>query len=183
MSRRHLALASLLLLLAAPLHTTQAQSLTSLGVAAGASFPMGDYKDVVKTGYNAYLTLDVHAPLSPVSLRIDGMFNELDVTNGTFSNNEKSHIWAATANAVFHPTDLVVAHPYVIGGLGYYHASFTGQPFGFSIPAENKMGFNVGAGLAIPLTGFRAFVEARYHQLFSSDEHVHFMPVSFGVVF
>jgi len=183
MSRRHLALASLLLLLAVPVHQMQAQSFTSLGVAAGASFPTGDYKDVVKTGYNAYLTLDVHAPLSPVGLRFDGMFNELDGSSSAFSGNEKAHIWAATANVVFHPTDLVVAHPYVIGGLGYYHASFTGQPLGFSIPAENKMGFNAGVGLAIPLTGFKAFVEARYHQLFSSDEHVHFMPVSFGVVF
>ena len=181
MSRRLLALASLLLL-AAPIQFAKAQ-FTSLGVAAGASIPTGDYKDVVKTGYNGYLTLDIHAPLSPVGLRLDGMFNSLDVSGNAISTSEKAQIWAATANIVIHPTDLVVAHPYLIGGLGYYHASFTGQPFGFSVPAENKMGFNAGAGVAIPLTGFRAFVEDRYHQLLGSDQHVHFIPVSFGVSF
>lgn len=182
MSRRHLAVASLALLLAAPVHRAHAQSLTSVGIAAGASVPVSDYGDQVKTGYNAYLTLDVHAPLSPVSLRIDGMFNELEVKdNVTFA--QKSHVWALTANVVLGAADLIVAKPYIIGGLGYYHHSFTGQPVGFDIPAENKFGVNAGVGIAIPLTGFRAFAEARYHAMLDSDNKVRFIPISFGVVF
>ena len=183
MSPRHVATASLALLLAASVHRANAQSLTSVGIAAGASVPVSDYGDQVKTGYNAYLTLDVHAPLSPVSLRIDGMFNELDVKDNTLIRAQKSHVWAVTANVVLGAADLIVAKPYIIGGLGYYHHSFTGQPIGFDIPAENKFGVNAGVGIAIPLTGFRAFAEARYHALLDSDSKVRLIPISFGVVF
>ena len=181
MSRRHLVVASLAILFAAPVRQINAQSLTSIGVAAGATFPVSDFKDIAKTGYNAYLTLDVHAPLSPVSLRIDGMFNELDAADN--SGFSKSHVWAGTANVVFHPTDLLVAHPYVIAGLGYYHTTTSGAPLGLSDFSENKFGINGGVGVAIPLTGFRAFVEARYHHVLDSDAHVRMIPISFGVVF
>jgi opacity protein-like surface antigen len=183
MSRRLLALASLTpLLFAAPVRSANAQSLTSVGIAAGASVPVSAYRDAVKTGYNAYLTLDVHAPLSPVSLRIDGMFNELDVKDNLI-NAQKSHVWAATANVVLGAADLIVAHPYIIGGVGYYRHSLTGQPVGFNIPAENKFGVNAGVGVSIPLTGFRAFAEARYHAMLDSDTKVRLIPISFGVVF
>lgn len=181
MMRRTLTLAAVLAALTLPMHRAAAQSITSFGVAAGATFPSGDFSDYTKTGYHALVTLDVHAPLMPVGLRIDGMFNELDLESSLVSSKGKARVWAGTANVVLNTGGL---GPYLIGGLGLYHTTFSAD--GFTGSDQTKFGLNGGVGIRIPLTGFSAFAEARYHRLLGtndSDGSVALVPLTFGIVF
>lgn len=157
-----------------------AQSLTSFGVAAGASVPAGNFGDAVKTGYHAMAMLNVSAPLSPVGFRIDGMFNEFDVKN---SGSDKDRVWALTGNVLMKSGSALAASPYLIGGGGWYHNSLKfNDVFGSGTATDDQFGFNVGAGLRLPLTGFSAFVEARYHKMLGGS-NVQFIPITFGINF
>jgi hypothetical protein len=180
MLRRTLMLASLATMCALPLQRAVAQvPMTSIGVAAGGTIPSGDFKDATNTGYHALLTLHVHPPLSPVGLRLDGMFNDLDVKSSTGSDG-KAKVWAATANAVV-STGLL--GPYFIGGVGYYHTTFSDRVLSLGDASENKFGFNGGVGVRLPLTGFSAFAEARYHYVADSQAKVRLIPISVGIEF
>lgn len=154
----------------------RAQGMTSIGIAAGASIPTGDYGNQTQTGYHGMVTLDVHPPLAPAGLRIDGMFNELDYKSGVSSG--KSRIWTANANLVINPSGFV--GPYLIGGLGIYHQEYPATLLSGSYSA-NHAGLNGGVGFRFGLTGFYAFAEARYHKVL--DQPTTFVPISFGLVF
>ena len=176
--RRTLMLASLAVLAVLPAKAATAQvPMTSIGVAAGGTIPSGDFKDGTKTGFNALLTLHVHPPLSPLGLRVDGMFNQLDLSGGVDGN---ARVWAFTANAVMGSGGL---GPYVIGGIGYYNTKITNTVLSFGDPSESKFGLNGGVGVRLPLTGFSAFAEARYHYVMSSEAKVRLIPISFGLEF
>jgi opacity protein-like surface antigen len=97
---------------------------------------------------------------------------------------------------------------YVVGGAGLYHRglNFT-QPalfttltcdpfFGYCYPvtvtgnqvvasfSTYKFGYNAGAGLEFKLgqTGWKAFTEARYNEMFTSrGKNLTYIPVTFGV--
>lgn len=165
-----------LALSAAAFPAARAQSMTSIGIAAGATVPTGDYGDATQTGYHGMVTLDVHPPLAPAGLRIDGMFNELAYKSSVSSG--KSRVWAATANLVVNPSGFV--GPYLIGGLGVYHQTYPSSLLGGS-ESTTKAGLNGGIGFRFGLTGFYAFAEARYHKVL--DQPTSFVPISFGLVF
>jgi len=101
-----------------------------------------------------------------VGFRLDGMYQQFDGSNGGPSNR----VLSLTGNAVLGPS----VGPYVIGGLGLYG---TTPERGNS---DNDVGFNVGVGYRFELTGFSAFLEARYHYI---KESVTFVPLTFGVTF
>jgi len=175
--RRSLMLASLAALCILPFQASSAQiPMTSIGVAAGGTIPSGDFKDATNTGYHGMLTLHVQPPLSPVGLRIDGMFNDLAMKD----IDGKAKVWALTANAMVGAGGI---GPYVIGGIGYYHTSISGQVLSFGNPSDNKFGFNGGVGVRLPLTGISAFAEARYHYITDSDAKVRLIPISVGIEF
>lgn len=159
----------------------RAQASTSFGVAAGASVPVGSYGDAVSTGYNAMAMLNVSAPLVPVGFRLDGMFNEFNLKGG---GSDKDRVFAVTGNVLLHTGSALVASPYLIGGGGWYHESlsFNDPLFGSGSSTDNQFGVNIGAGLRIPLTGFSAFIEARYHKMLGNSS-VQFIPITFGINF
>lgn len=175
MTRRTLALAILAAAIAIPAQSASAQLPISFGIAAGATFPSGDLGDAAKTGYHVLATIDAHAPLMPVGFRADGMFNELDLELGS----GKSRVWSGTANVVLNAGGL---GPYLIGGLGVYHTTLSGGGL-LTSDSETKFGLNGGVGIRIPLTGFSAFAEARYHRLLDTDGSVALVPLTFGVTF
>jgi hypothetical protein len=166
MSRAALALAATLLAPAA-MHAQ-----TSFIVAAGAAVPIGNTGDAVKMGYNATLGIGIKPPLAPIGLRIDGMFNsfEYDAIDASL------RLLAGTANVTLSSPALPIG--YLIGGLGMYNASTSGTS-----GSETDFGFNVGAGLNFPLTGFSTFLEARLHVVNSEGESVKFIPITFGLRF
>jgi hypothetical protein len=160
----------------APKAEAQLGSLVSLGAAAGVSLPRSAFNDRAQTGYNAMLTLGLHAPLIPISLRAEGMFNDFDYDDSVAGLGGKSaQIWGFTANALV--TTSAFFGPYAIGGIGYYRINENGT---LGDNHRTNMGGNLGGGFRFALTGFSAYAEARYHWV---DDGVAMIPISFGLSF
>lgn len=158
-------------LVAAP--TASAQLSPHIVVALGASAPTGDFGKAVKMGYNVTGGLALSAPLIPVGVRVEGMYNAFDSKTAGAGTAKVS---AGTLNATFGGAMLPLF--YAIGGVGIYH--FAPLPAGAE---NNKFGWNLGAGVKIPLTGFGAHVEARYHSVSANGGTTSFIPITFGVTF
>lgn len=165
LSRAALVLAAMFI--AAP--ALQAQA--SFGIAAGATVPMGDAADAYKMGYHATLSLGIKPPLAPIGFRAEGMFNSLEVDGADAS----LRLMGLTANGTY----TLLPQIYLIGGVGMYNSKISGS----AADAENDFGFNVGAGLNIPLTGFGTYIEARYHHIPVDGGSFQFVPVSVGIRF
>ncbi|MGH7605036.1 MAG: outer membrane protein [Gemmatimonadaceae bacterium] len=142
------------------------------GVAAGAAIPMSDFSDAFSTGYNGTITLGLNPALIPLGIRIDGAYNHFDFKGGGAS----VHITSATGNLVYKFPSATVS-PYAIGGVGLYNLGGTGGG------SENDFGWNIGGGISLPLSGFDAFVEARYNQVQTRDVSTKFIPITFGIMF
>ncbi len=150
----------------------------SLGIAGGGSLPMADMKDGTNTGYNGTLALAIKLPMIPLGLRFDGAYNMFGAKVG----DGKLRVASGTANLTYNLPSIGVS-PYVIGGAGLYSsvASASGVP---SSPRANDFGWNAGAGINLPLTVFKAFVEARYNSVsVGNGAKMEFVPLTFGIMF
>lgn len=149
----------------------------SLGIAGGGSLPMSDMKEGSNTGYNGTLALGIKLPVIPVGLRIDGALNHF----GTKVGDGTLTMISGTANLTYSLPSIGVS-PYVIGGAGVYSsvASVEGLP---SSARSNDFGWNAGVGVNLPLTVFKAFVEARYNSVSVEGGSLEFVPLTFGIMF
>src|SRR5262245_17491819 len=174
------------LIIASSAGVLPAQSPLSLSVGAGATVPSGGFANRVNAGYNVGASLGLHIPLFPVSLRADGMFNQMEYNDaGGLAGGapyraitEYAQVWSGTLNAVVSASSLL--SPYVIGGIGWYRTSEA--DIGANLKrSENSVGGNIGAGLKLGLAGFGVYAEARYHWI--SDSDVRIVPISVGLSF
>jgi hypothetical protein len=163
-------------LLAVPMLASAQANTTHFNVAAGLTLPTGAFGDRNDAGYNVIIGLGMKQPGSSLGFRAEGIYNEFN-EHGT---SDKSHASGITGNAIY---DLAAGSRnntsslYIIGGIGYYS---TREPF-FSSESQTNIGWNVGGGFEFPLSGFSAYVEARYHTV--SNTVVRFIPISFGLAF
>lgn len=176
MTKRLLALLAASLLAAAPV-SSHAQSIS---LAGGLSQPNGDLGTGVSSGYNATLGLNFGAPLIPLGARIEAGLNGFDYKGGTTGN---VRIMDVTANGIFN-----MGMPYLIGGLGYYNRRIneTVAPLGNVTDTQSAMGFNIGAGVRLPLGTLSPFAEVRYHAMLGDKNkaaNFKFIPITFGVQF
>jgi hypothetical protein len=149
--------------------TAAAQTSTHFSLGAGASFPTGRFGDVHQTGYHILGAVDFDRPASALGFRIDGMFNEFEL-EGNLPGSTR--VIGLNANAVVRSQKF---GPYLIGGVGVY-----GSKYSEGGDSDSDVGFNIGGGFRFELSGFSAFLEARFHQV---TENVRFIPVTFGVTF
>ena len=159
-------------LIAAPAANAQ----MALSVAAGASLPMGDTGDALDMGYNASIGLGIKPPLAPLGVRIEGMFNSFEYKE-TVATDASHRILGLIANGVLSPPLMPV---YAIGGLGMYQNKVS---VGSMSSSETDFGFNIGAGVNLPLTGFSTFAELRYHHIPVEGGSIKFLPISVGLRF
>ena len=148
MSRAVLVLAATLF--AAPALHAQA----SFSIAAGATIPMGNTADGLKTGYNVTAGVGIKPPLAPLGLRIEGMLNQMDWKN---TSSGSTRLLAGIANVTLSGVASPIPMGYLIGGVGMYNASVSDVPAALKPASVTKVGFNIGAGLNFPLTGFSTF--------------------------
>lgn len=164
------------LALAAPSGSAKAQDFNpfEIGGAIGAAVPVGDFGDEADIGYNATFILGYKPAFSPLGFRFDAAYNEF---GSEVFDDAKFEIPSFTANVVFElPTGGFT--PYLIGGGGLYRVG--GDLVG---DTENKFGFNAGAGISMPLSGFKVFVEARYNHVDDDFGNITFIPITFGAIF
>lgn len=188
MKRISLTVAAALAALAFSASTSSAQSskAISLGISAGAAIPVGDFGDFYSTGYNGTVSLGFRSVGSPLGLRIDGMYNKMDLKNDatiTIPGSglvESASIMGANANLVYSLPGTGIS-PYLIGGGGVYSTKLHGD--GFDTSSESKFGVNGGVGASFPLSGFNTFIEARLHHVFTDGSATQFVPVTFGISF
>jgi hypothetical protein len=148
----------------------------SLGIAGGGSLPMADLKDGIETGYNGTVALAIKLPMVPVGLRLDGALNHF----GSKVGDGNLNVISGTANLTYHLPSIGVS-PYVIGGAGMYSSVVSAS--GLSGARANDFGWNAGAGINLPLTVFKAFVEARYNSVSVEGGKMEFVPLTFGIMF
>ena len=156
--------------------SAQMASPIGFNVRAGAALPMGDFSDGVNTGFTLGAGLSFQPALMPVGLRFDGDYNRFGGKG--LAEDISLNIWSLTANAVLAPA---LSPIYGIGGLGFYSANASGE--GVDSDSETELGFNVGAGFRLPLTGFNTFIEARYHSIGGDGGRTNYVPITFGLSF
>jgi opacity protein-like surface antigen len=160
---------------------TSDSKLFSFGVSGGVSVPVGDMSNIANTGYNVGGHIALGMRVLPISLRGDVNYDSFDAK---MPDNKKDHVWSYTVNAVYEIPMATAIKPYFIGGVGGFTPAFksTSGNLGYIPSTGTEFGFNVGGGIVIPLSGFNAFVEARYNE-FSGSATQRFVPITFGVMF
>lgn len=174
----------------------QISSPVGFGLVGGTSSPTGSLSDIAKSGWHAGAFVELKLPVIPVGFRLEGAWHQFhdkpfDASGGTTG----ARIAAVTLNATYDILPVPIIKPYLIGGVGEYSARLTsaslvvmqGGPIGqsevFSTETQTKVGVNGGAGVRLQLGGFAAFIEARWHDIFTSGKNVQMVPVSVGLRF
>lgn len=147
----------------------------TIGLAAGLSMPTGDFGDSFKSGYNITGSLGFRPAAVPFGLRAEVGYESHDVDSP--ADFSLSTLYG-TLNGVFDiGSGATGMAPYLIAGLGMYRFS------GDDMDSMTDFGINGGGGVKFALSGFTTFVEARYHHVFSEDDALTFIPITFGVQF
>jgi len=157
--------------------SAQSMKPVTLGIAAGAAIPVGNFADRYNTGYNGTVALGLSSIGSPLGLRFEGSYNKFLGRDDTGSNKPDRRVVAGTANLVYSLPGQGV-RPYLIGGGGYYGLKDEGTN-----ASVNKFGINGGIGAMFPLSGLNTYVEARIHDVFTDGSSTQFVPVTFGILF
>lgn len=169
---------------ALPAATARAQF--GFGLAAGPSYPKGDFGKVTDAGYHVTGLIAFRPATAPVGFRVDGSFSEFNYKSSLGRPGAKARLVYLTANAVL--TSPGTMAPYLIGGFGIYDAS---AKCDLCTTSSTKGGFNGGVGYRLGLAGFSAFLEARFHYIAGPSDPTNggvksstqFIPISFGARF
>jgi hypothetical protein len=161
-----------LAVVALPAH---AQRRASVGVAAGATVPVGDLGDATSTGFHVLGTLAISGTAtSPIGFRVDGMYNALSGK----SEGPDVKVWSVNGNLVYAFPGGLTATPYIIAGAGWYNTKAEGAD-----ESTSDIGINAGIGARFALSGFSTFAEVRYHNIFSDPNSIQMIPLTFGILF
>ena len=133
----------------------------SFGLGGGIVVPTGTLSDGNSTGYSGSALVRVQPPASPVGFQVDAFYTRFGLQGGVDGH---SRMIGGTANAVFAFPGASMARPYLIGGLGLYNGKTTIDGLG-STDAQNKFGFNAGAGFDFGLGKAKLFAEGRFHAI------------------
>ena len=190
----------------AQFHTNQQGSRRPVSVAfgGGASVPVGNYKDVLKAGWNGQGSLIFNLPGIPIALRADLNYNKFTFENnlpfstggggGTVATTDDitQQILGGLANITI-PFNMGPISPYVTAGLAGFNIK---TKFGDAFPgaedeSDTKFAVNGGAGLSMRLMGVSAFIEAKINNVYTDKKLIsnkemkdlQFIPVTFGFVF
>jgi Outer membrane protein beta-barrel domain len=148
-----------------------------LGIAGGGALPMSDLSTTSKTGYNGTVAMAINLPFIPLGLRVDGAYNSF---SSKAAGGAKLNVMSATGNVVW-GLPIPAFSPYLIGGAGLYMPTVTAP--GLASTTEHHFGWNAGAGVNLPLSVFKAFVEARYNRISANGGTLQFVPVTVGIMF
>jgi opacity protein-like surface antigen len=153
-----------------------------ISIAGGPSFATGDFSNGVDTGYHVQGSVGFDAPLLPVGLRVDLLWQELPVAGD--ANDDWIREIGGLANAVFE-VPLIIIQPYGLAGVGVMRHSVTGDSSDTDDDSETTVGVNAGLGVEFPFVGLAAFLEARYMNIFGSGNATDFrtIPVTVGIRF
>jgi hypothetical protein len=158
---------------ALPLSAAHAQKF-GFGAAAGLAAPTGDFGNVASSGYDLTGMVTLSMPAAPIGGRAEvsyAAFSGKGVASGI-----NQTMTSGTLDVTVSPPGIMGL--YGIGGLGIYKPGCDGCG-----SLNSHVGFNAGGGFQFGLSGFSAFVEARYHWVSANGTTTSWIPVVFGVTF
>jgi outer membrane protein with beta-barrel domain len=160
-------------------------------VGVGASVPVGEFADETGPGAQAgggtaLAGLEWLPEGKSLGLRLDGTYNRFctelcDEASGDldvrfrFLNANLSGIAELPLGA---GSDF---RPYLLGGVGLYNYKLEGDdvPDGLT-DSENDFGLSGGVGMTYHLGQVGVFAEGRFHNVFTSEEDIQYIPVLVG---
>lgn len=152
-----------MLLLAAGSAGAQIPSITLFG---GAVMPTGDAGGGLNTGLTAGAALDMHVPVMPLGLRVEGAYSRFalsDLPSGVSANTSDVGF---NVNAVMTLIHLPLMKPYITAGPSYSHLKLSasnGTDGGSA--SENHWGYNAGGGLDFGLGPIGMRLDVRYKHI------------------
>ncbi|HET6229470.1 MAG TPA: outer membrane beta-barrel protein [Longimicrobiaceae bacterium] len=148
----------------------------SVEVRGGASIPTGTFKDNFKTGYTTSANVTFHA-LPVLGIYGGYSLNGYDVKDAAGGGSVREQGFDAGVR-VDVPTPLIPIDPFIRAGAVYHKLKETGT----TSPAEtdNKLGFEVGAGVAFAL-GPKVSVTPAVSYTKISDVEVSGVPIGLDI--
>ena len=152
------------------------------GVGGGLTSPMSDYKTFDKTGWHGLVRVDLSIPLSPVGIRVDGMYSQTSHKT-TYSSDGNTKLIGGLASIVWKiPVPAPMVKPYVLAGGGFFNRKITAPSLAVDT-SESKFAYAFGAGVNVGAGALHLFVEGRYVSMATSGTSTKFLPVTVGVMF
>ncbi|MES3035068.1 MAG: hypothetical protein V4813_13810 [Gemmatimonadota bacterium] len=176
--------AAVLASLTAVAPTAQAQQAGGVvfGISGGLNVPIGDLGDSQGSGFGLMGHITGRPGSFPLAIRGDVGFltnpgKTITPIGGGQSFSTEGVTWTtANANVIYNFEGAKDATfvPYIIGGGGIYNGS---EGIG------TKLGLSAGGGVTFKLSGFDAFTEARFTNIFTDGSSARMIPIMFGVNF
>lgn len=159
--------------------SAQNTSAVRFGASAGLSMPAGDLGKATDAGY----VVAGHIWLSPARAKQLRFRGDVTFDQWNYSGNVDAS-WKALgfiANAVYDfPTSKgSTAQPYLLGGAGLYSQRYTVSGKNLD---DSDLGIQAGGGLTFHLSGFDTFLEAKFVNVFGS-QNSNWIPITFGIRF
>jgi hypothetical protein len=145
----------------------------TFGVAGGPTLPVGHLADDVNTGFHVQGSFALAPMTLPFGVRADLNYQRF---TETAHDDHTLTMLSGIVNGIFGLPG-VGMRPYLTAGVGAYNQS--GEHDGDS----TNVGVNGGGGLQFGLGGMNAFLEAKFHNVFTSGEATRFIPISLGIMF
>jgi hypothetical protein len=158
------------------------------GATLGIAIPAGRLSDEHAAGYHIGGLVEFAVPNQPYALRAEAMYERYPLKSGKAGSDVSVFAFGPTILYQFQRTQ---RSSFVTGGIAIYHATteeITGNtPGGGTITVERaggtRPGFNLGTGIAFPLTDFSALAEVRFHVMLSEGKPILTLPLSVGAKF
>src|SRR2546428_8204439 len=91
------------------------------GVGGGLLSPLGDYKNLDKTGWHGLVRVDFSIPMSPVGIRVDGLYGQTS-HKAPFDGDGNSKGIGGLVSLVWSiPVPPPIVKPDVLAGGGFFH--------------------------------------------------------------
>ena len=156
----------------APAPRTQSDFYVPLyGVTAGIAIPLGRLSNDHAAGYALGGVVEYAVSGQPYSLRGEALFQRFALKSGRTVGDDVNVFSLGTT--IVYRLQQSPAQTFVSGGIAIYNATGEGT----------RPGFNGGAGVEIPLTGFSAVAEARMHVMLADGKPLLTLPLTVGVRF
>ncbi|HYU91564.1 MAG TPA: outer membrane beta-barrel protein [Gemmatimonadales bacterium] len=155
-----------------------------IGLGGGLIAPLSDYKNVDKVGWHATVNATFAIPLSPVGIRVDGLYGQTSHKDfGGSPVDGKTKLIGGLANLVYKiPVPAPMFKPYLLAGGGVYNLKVT-IPSASVDTSETKFTWDFGGGASFGAGPASFFVEIRYVSIQESGGSTKFVPITAGVTF
>ena len=152
------------------------------GLGGGLLSPLGDYKNLDKTGWHGLVRVDFSIPMSPLGIRVDGLYGQTS-HKAPFEGDGNSRGIGGLASLVWNiPVPAPMVKPYVLAGGGFFNLKTTIPSLSVDT-SESKFAYGLGAGVKIGAGPINVFAEGRYVSVQTSGGATKFIPLTVGVLF